>query len=268
MSVRQACQVAGLSRCAYYHVRRDSRVNDNCTLEEALRQVAEQHPRWGFWKCFHWLRAQGKMVNHKRLYRLYTRLRLNLRRKMKRRMPQRPKIPLIQPPAPNQTWSMDFMSDALSDGRRFRTLNILDDFNRQALCIEIDFSLPAPRVIRALERVMELHTKPERIRVDNGPEFVAQLLEDWANQHGIHIQFIQKGSPTQNAFIERFNGSYRREVLDAYLFTSLAQVRKISDQWLEVYNFERPHQALGNLPPVAFKNKYLNSLENSDSEWY
>lgn len=263
MSVRQACQVAGLSRCAYYHTAQDALQSANQALEDSLRQLAEQHPRWGFWKFYHRIRAQGNTVNHKRLYRLYTLLKLNLRRKAKKRLPERIKVPLVQPEAPNRTWSMDFMSDVLTDGRRFRTLNILDDFNRQGLCIEVDFSLPAPRVIRALERVIDLHSKPQRVRVDNGPEFIAQLLEDWAHQNGIQIQFIQKGSPTQNAFIERFNGSYRREVLDAYLFATLTQVREVSDKWLQIYNFERPHESLGNLPPVTFKNRYLKQLETS-----
>ena len=192
-------------------------------------------------------------------------LKLNLRRKSKKRIPDRVKLPLTQPSAPHRTWSLDFMSDALSDGRRFRTLNILDDFNRQALCIEIDFSLPTCRVIRTLQQVVEQHAKPQRLRVDNGPEFIAQELEDWVNQQGIEIQFIQKGAPTQNAFIERFNGSYRREVLDAHLFDTLAHVRNVSENWLQVYNFERPHEALGNIPPIAFKNQYLNSLQNSIS---
>lgn len=238
---------------------------DNHALEDVLRQLAEQHPRWGFWKLYHRLRTQGIIVNHKRLYRLYRLLNLNLRRTGKKRLPDRVKVPLVLPPAPYCTWSMDFMSDALTDGRRFRTLNILDDFNRQGLCIEVDFSLPAPRVIRTLERVIDLHSKPERLRVDNGPEFIAQVLEDWAKQNSIQIQFIQKGSPTQNAYIERFNGSFRREVLDAYLFASLTQVREVSDKWLQVYNFERPHESLGNLPPVTFKNQYLQSLQNSNS---
>lgn len=257
--------MVGLSRCAYYHRPLDRQGNENRELEVALRQAAEQHPRWGFWKLYHRLRAQGKQVNHKRLYRIYTMLKLNLRRKSKKRIPDRVKLPLTQPSAPHRTWSLDFMSDALSDGRRFRTLNILDDFNRQALCIEIDFSLPTCRVIRTLQQVVEQHAKPQRLRVDNGPEFIAQELEDWVNQQGIEIQFIQKGAPTQNAFIERFNGSYRREVLDAHLFDTLAHVRNVSENWLQVYNFERPHEALGNIPPIAFKNQYLNSLQNSIS---
>ena len=264
-SVRQACQVVGLSRCAYYHTPIDTREAANQTLETALRQLAEKHPRWGFWKCYHWLRAQGNDVNHKRLYRIYTMLHLNLRQKSKKRIPDRVKVPLMQPAAPHRTWSLDFMSDALTDGRRFRTLNVLDDFNRQALWIEIDFSLPARRVIRALEHVIELHTNPKRLRVDNGPEFIAQELEDWAKANAIELQFIQKGSPTQNAFIERFNGSFRREVLDAYLFDTLAHVRQVSETWLQIYNFERPHEALGNVPPVTFKNRYLKSLQTPTS---
>lgn len=148
---------------------------------------------------------------------------------------------------------MDFMSDALVDGRRFRTFNVIDDYNREGLCIEVDFSFPALRVIRVLERLISVYGKPRMIRLDNGPEFISQSLEQWCQQEQITLGFTQPGKPTQNAFIERFNGSFRREILDAYLFRSLKEVRELTQDWLKIYNFERPHESLQDLTPMEFK---------------
>lgn len=179
-------------------------------------------------------------------------LRLNVRRKAKRRVPQRVKEPLVVPIDVNYIWSMDFMSDSLVDGRRFRLLNIIDDFNRESLAIEVDTSLPALRVIRVLERLIESREKPKVIRVDNGPEFISEKLHQWCEQHQIRLQFIQPGKPVQNAFVERNNGSLRKELLDAYLFYSLNEVREMSQEWRQDYNHERPHEALGFVPPAEF----------------
>ena len=144
------------------------------------------------------------------------------------------------------------MCDSLVDGRRFRLLNIIDDYNRESLAIEVDTSLPALRVIRTLQKVIEMRTKPKTIRVDNGPEFISNKLQQWCEEHQIHLQFIQPGKPVQNAFIERNNGSLRKELLDAYLFYSLQEVRQMAKEWQQDYNNERPHESLGNVPPVFF----------------
>ena len=183
---------------------------------------------------------------------MYTLLGLNVRRKAKRRVPQRIKEPLSVPATINQGWSMDFMCDSLTDGRRFRLLNIIDDHNRESLAIEIDTSLPALRVIRTLQRLIELRTKPQSIRVDNGPEFISNKLQQWCDDQQIRLQFIQPGKPVQNAFIERNNGSLRKELLDAYLFYSLSEVRIMAEEWRQDYNCQRPHQSLGFVPPVEF----------------
>jgi len=148
---------------------------------------------------------------------------------------------------------MDFMSDALLDGQRFRTLNIIDDYNREALAIELDTSLPALRVIRVLDQIADWHGSPARIRIDNGPEFISGILMSWAQDHGVVLDFIQPGKPAQNAYIERFNRTYREEVLDFYLFHSLNEVREITRRWISSYNQERPHDALGGLTPVAYR---------------
>jgi putative transposase len=257
LSIRHACRVVGVSRNAYYYQK--SEPADEKKIEDKLTALAEKHHRWGFWKLFHRFRKQhiDLHVNHKRLYRIYCKLRLNLPRKGKKRLPERIKQPLTVPQIANLVWSMDFMSDALIDGRRFRTFNVIDDFNREGLCIEVDFSFPALRVIRVLERLISVYGKPMIIRLDNGPEFISESLDEWCERQGITLGFIQPGKPTQNAFIERFNGSFRREILDAYLFISLQQVRELSQDWLRIYNFERPHESLQDLTPMEFKEKYI-----------
>lgn len=162
-------------------------------------------------KIRHRLRRQGHPYNHKRLWRVYRQLGLNLPKRRRRRLPDHVRKPLPKATAVNQVWSLDFMSDTLRDGRRFRTLNILDDYNREALGVEVDYSLPAKRVIRFLEQLMESYGKPDCLRCDNGPEFISTALTEWCEAKEIRLHWIQPGKPTQNAFIERFNGSFRRE---------------------------------------------------------
>jgi len=147
---------------------------------------------------------------------------------------------------------MDFMSDSLQTGRKFRTLNIIDDFNREALAVEVDTSLPALRVVRVLENLIHERGRPQQIRVDNGPEFISIALEQWCREKEIKLHYIQPGKPTQNAFIERFNGTFRRELLDAYIFENLNQVREMTEEWMEEYNYKRPHDALRNLTPKEY----------------
>jgi putative transposase len=221
-------------------------------LIEALQELVERHPTIGFWKCYYRLRRKGFSCNHKRLYRVYTLMKLNVRRRARRRIPQRIKQPLLVPHAANQGWSMDFMCDSLVDGRRFRLLNIIDDFNRESIAIEVDTSLPALRVIRVLERLIETRQMPHYIRVDNGPEFISDRLQSWCEERKIDLKFIQPGKPMQNGFVERNNGSLRKELLDAYLFYTLNEVRIMAAEWQQDYNHERPHEALGNVPPVFF----------------
>lgn len=253
LSIRRACQLVHLPRSVMMYQKVPK---DDSSLIEALHQLVDKHPTIGFWKCYYRLRRKGYKCNHKRLYRVYTLLRLNVRRKARRRLPQRIKQPLLLPQAINQGWSMDFMCDSLVDGRRFRLLNIIDDYNRESLAIEIDTSLPALRVIRTLEQLIERRTKPQVIRVDNGPEFISDRLQQWCGDKQIRLQFIQPGKPMQNGFVERNNGSLRKELLDAYLFYSLPEVRQMAHQWQQDYNYQRPHESLGNVPPVEFINPF------------
>lgn len=259
LSLRQACALFALSTSIYYY--RAKRKSEDDRIESELRSLAELHRSWGFWMMFYHLRLNAHHWNHKRVYRVYTLMRLNLRRKYKQRLPSRVKLPLVQPLYPNMNWSMDFMSDSLMVGRTFRSFNIIDDYNREALNITLDTSITSVRVIRELEDVIAWRGKPEQIRVDNGPEFIAEVLQQWCNKHNINLAFIQKGKPSQNGFVERFNRTYRQEVLNAYAFESLKQARLITQAWMWVYNNERPHGAIGHIPPVLFlqrRSKELN----------
>ena len=193
-------------------------------------------------------------------------MNLNIRRRAKKRFPERVKQPLTIPTTPNQMWSIDFMSDALVDGRKFRLLNVIDDFNRESLAIEADSSLPTLRVIRVLEGLLRQRGKPANIRVDNGPEFISHKLEEWCRQKQITLQYIQPGRPMQNAYIERKNGSVRRELLNAYLFYSLKEVRVMCEEWRADYNQERPHKSLGYLSPIRYYEQWQNRQTDASSK--
>lgn len=197
------------------------------------------------------IRQQGFIWNHKRIYRVYTDMKLNIRRRAKKRIPARVKLALFQPSGINQVWSIDYMHDTLWDGRSFRLLNIIDDYNRQILAIEADTSLPVLRLIRVLERLKESTGLPQMIRVDNGPEFVSQKLDYWCKENKISLMFIQPGKPMQNAFVERFNGSIRRELLNAYVFRTLSEVREKADEFMNDYNNNRPHKSLNYKTPLS-----------------
>jgi putative transposase len=238
-----------LNRCTY---RYQAKKTDDQQIEQELRELAERQPRWGCRKMTQYLRNQGRGWNHKRIRRVYCAMALNLHRKPKKRLPRRAAQALGVPGQPAQTWSVDFMSDTLSDGRTFRTLNVIDDFNREALWIEVDTSLPGERVVRVLERLIDGHEAPKQVRMDNGPELISQRLENWARERGIELIHIQPGKPSQNAYIERFNRTYREDVLDAYLFDNLEEVRSITESWLAEYNNIRPHDALKGLSPRQF----------------
>jgi len=247
VSIRQSCKAVGIPRSSYGYKKKPK---DDQPIIDALLELTGKHPAIGFWQCYYRLRAMGRLWNHKRVYRVYTALRLNIRRRAKKRLPARAKQQLFQPEGPNQVWSLDFMHDSLWDGRTFRMLNVIDDYNRQVLWIETDTSLPAQRVIRVLENLKESRGLPEMIRVDNGPEFISRKLDRWCKEHNLTLAFIQPGKPTQNAYVERLNGSIRSELLNAYIFKTLSEVREKTQQWKYDYNHNRPHKSLGYKTPV------------------
>lgn len=252
-SERRACQAIGLSRSV---ARYEARPDQDEEVIVVLMELAERYPDRDYGKLFKLIRRRGLVWNHKRVWRIYCKLGLNIRRRGKKRLPSRDPMPLTTGESINSGWSANFMSNALWDGRRFRTFNVVDDFSREALAVEIDLNLPATRVIRVLERIAAWRGYPEKLRLDNGPEFIATALADWAESKGVQLDFIQPGKPSQNGFIERFNGSYRRGVLDMYVFRTLTQVREATEHWLRQYNQEIPHDSLNDLTPVEYRMIY------------
>ena len=243
-----ACHCLDISVSSYYYQPQLS--SDNQLIADWLLRLTTANRRWGFGLCYLYLRnVKGYAWNHKRVYRIYRELELNLRIKPRRRIKRDKPDALSVPMAPNQVWSIDFMSDSLVDGRTLRTFNVLDDYNREGLGIEVDLSLPSLRVIRSLEQMIEWRGQPNAIRLDNGPEYIAQALIDWANSRRITLMYIQPGKPTQNAYIERFNRTVRHEWLDLHVFESAEQAQALATQWLWLYNNERPNTAIGGIPP-------------------
>jgi putative transposase len=240
---------------------------DDEPIREAFTQLAVRHNRWGFWMMYHRLRNLNYKDNHKRMYRIYTAMKLNLRRKHKKRLPARILEPLAQPIAPNLTWSMDFMHDGLIGGKPFRSFNVIDDFNREVMNVTLDTSLTSQRIIRELNKLIEWRGKPLKLRVDNGPEFISAAMELWAENNKIKLTFIQKGKPHQNGYVERFNRTYREEILDNYAFDTLAHARLMTQAWIWVYNNERPHSSLGYMTPRGFLLKYGKCPDAQDPDF-
>lgn len=236
----------------YYQSKRD----DNPVIDK-LNELAEQLPTRGFDEYYNRIRNEGLQWNRKRVLRIYRSMGLNIRRKRKKRLPSRVKEPLKASPSVNHTWSMDFMSDALSYGRRVRILNVLDDFNREALTIESGFSITAEKVVAIMEELCFWRGTPKEIRVDNGPEFLSKVFVNWCNQNSIRIIYIQPGKPVQNAYIERFNRLYREDVLDAYIFEDLTALKTLTSEWMEDYNKYHPHSSLDKRSPKDYLENVL-----------
>jgi putative transposase len=251
VSITRACKTSGFSKSQFYYQSR----RDDSEVIDKLNDLVENKPNRGFPYFFNRIRNEGYSWNHKKVKRVYKLMNLNKRRKYKRRLPDRFREPLAQPPKINNTWSMDFMHDTLMNGRKVRILNIIDDFNREALTINADYSQSGWTVVSALEGLKTWRGQPNVIRCDNGPEFLSNHFVNYCRNQRIQIKYIQPGKPTQNAYIERFNRSYREDVLDAYLFESLHHLRELSAHWQDEYNEFHPHQSLKNLSP----NKYLQT---------
>jgi putative transposase len=248
VSIRLACETFGISQTCYRYQPKLS--EQNAEIADWLIRLTNNQRNWGFGLCFLYLRnVKGYGWNHKRVYRIYRELELNLRIKPKKRLVREKPLPLAEPETINVTWSMDFMHDQLADGRSIRLFNVIDDFNREGLGIEVDFSLPSERVIRSLERIIEWRGPPNRIRCDNGPEYISQAMETWAQRRGIALDFTQPGNPQQNAYVERYNRTVRYDWLAHYLFDSVEEVQDHATRWLWTYNHERPNMALGGITP-------------------
>ncbi|WP_156178101.1 IS3 family transposase [Puniceibacterium sp. IMCC21224] len=249
VSVAVACRTFGVSETCYRYSPLLS--DENEQIADLLVGLTDTRKTWGFGLCYLHLRnVKGHPWNHKRVYRIYCALELNLRIKPRKRLKRDKPDALAVPEAPNMTWSMDFMADRLSDGRQFRLLNVLDDFNREGLGIEVDFSLPAERVIRSLDRIIEWRGKPGTIRVDNGPEYISIKLLEWAEKQGVTLQHIQPGQPQQNAYIERYNRTVRNEWLDQHIIENIEEAQDFATQWLWTYNNDRPNMGIGGITPA------------------
>ncbi len=267
LSIQRACRLARLSRTAWYRPPVTGMERDR-NVVEALSAMVAAKPRWGFWKCYDRRRLDGQTWNHKRVHRVYCAMNLNLPRWTKRRLPNRIRQPLADPVVLNDIWALDFMADSLYDGRKFRTLNVIDEGNREALGIEVATSIPAWRVVRVLEELVEMHGQPRAIRLDNGSELTSSVFTEWCQERQIELLFIQPGKLDQNAYIERFNRTFRHEVLNAYVFESLDQVREIVETWLREYNDERPHDSLGSVPPTQFLPRSATGRESRETLIY
>ncbi len=261
VSERRACRVAGVPRssCRYR-----SRAKDQAALRLRLRDLAAARVRYGYRRLHVLLQREGWRVNHKRVYRLYREEGLGIRVKRRRKRVSGPRV--VPPPAqrPHERWSIDFLADALADGRRFRVLTIVDNVSRVSPAIEVAASLTGERVVGVLERLRRTVGVPDRIAIDNGPEFISKALDAWAYRHRVQLEFSRPGKPTDNAYVESFNGHFRAECLDQLWFESVEEARRTIEQWRVEYNMERPHRSLKQQTPAAFAAAWDSPTESPD----
>lgn len=261
LSARRVCRLTGWNRSSLQY---ESQARDDTALRERLRHWASLKPRWGAPILHDVLKAEGLVINRKRTERLYREEGLSLRRKLRRKLPRQARVPLPVPTAPDERWSMDFIHDQLSNGRRFRCLTLVDDFTRQCLALHVDTSIGGAGVVAVLERVALARRLPKVITVDNGPEFTGKALHLWAQANRVTLHHIQPGKPMQNAFIESFNGTFRDDCLNQHWFRSLAEARLLIEHWRsQDYNLIRPHSSIGRIPPDSFALQYPNPQPNN-----
>lgn len=247
-SERRACRLLGVSRSV---VQYRSVAPPDTKLRERLKTLAAQYPRYGCPILHSLLVAEGLVVNHKRTWRLYTEEGLQVRRRRRKRL-NRPRVPLSVPAGPNQRWSVDFVSDQLATGRRFRVFNVVDDFSRVCVGQLVDVSISGARIARFLDDLGKTRGLPATLVSDNGPELTSKAMFLWAQRAGVRLHFIQPGKPTQNAFVESFNGKFRDCCLNQHWFQNLDDARRTIDTWRKHYNEVRPHSSLGRLPPAVY----------------
>jgi putative transposase len=254
MSQRRACKVLGYCRASVqYRSLRDPAE----ALVARLRELATQRPRWGYRRLHILLRREGIVVNHKRVYRLYRLEGLAVRRRLRKRLTSALRTVLPPPSGPNERWSMDYVSDALMDGTRLRAFNVVDDFTRECLAIEVDTSIPGLRATRVMERIAATRPLPKFIVCDNGPEFTGSAFDSWAHRRGVRVHFIRPGKPIENAYAESFNGKLRDECLNENWFVTMDDARSRIEAWRLDYNQVRPHSGLDNLTPSEFALRHI-----------
>jgi putative transposase len=262
VSERRACELNAMDRSSYRYEPGQDR---NAELRSKLTELARQKPRFGYRRLGVLLEKSGQAVNHKRLFRVYQEAGLGVRRRERKRLERGcAGMPLLI--RPNQEWGLDFVSDALANGRGIRALTVLDDFTKESPAIEVASSIPAPRVTRVLDAVIDERGAPESIRIDNGPEFTSRCFVAWAEGRKIRLIYIQPGKPMQNSFIESFNGRFRDECLNANWFENLADARRKIEAWRVDYNQQRPHSSLAYRTPAEFARQWSAASERIHSD--
>lgn len=254
IGVTRACGLVGISRSLLaYRARRTQPEG----LRERIGEIAAAKRRYGYRRVHVLLRREGWQVNHKRTHRLYREAGLQVRRRSRKRIVHGERTPLQQARRPNESWSMDFVADALANGRRIRCLTLVDDFTKECLATVVDTSITGLRVARELDQVIVSRKMPVSISVDNGPEFAGRVLDEWAYRQGVRLRFIRPGKPVENAYIESFNGKFRDECLNEHWFTTLAEARVLIEAWRTEYNLERPHSSIGDSTPAEFARRWV-----------
>lgn len=251
-SQNKSCRLVKIDVSTY---RYKSVKKDDSDLRKKILELAHKHKKYGYRRIFETLKEKGEKCNHKKIYRIYKEENLSVIRKKRKPRVKRMST-LVLASLPNEIWTMDFVSDSLANGRKIRTLNILDIVTRESLSIEVDFSLPARRVIRVLDRLLETRGTPKSIRIDNGTEFTSKIFVEWANKNNIKLVYIQPGKPTQNCHIESFNGKFRDECLNENLFLSLNHAKELIEDWRIYYNTERIHSSLNYMTPESYAKQY------------
>jgi putative transposase len=265
LSQRRACGLIEITRRSF---RRVAGADRNAELRERLRALAEERRRWGCPMLYQvMMRREGWRVNHKRVERLYREEGLSLRRRRRRKRLSHLRVARQAPVAANQAWALDFVHDRLMDGRRLRALTVIDEWSRESLAIEVDVSLTGERVKRVLERLSNGRSLPVTVQTDNGPEFTGRVLDQWAYDNQVRLQFIEPGKPIQNAFIESFNSRLREECLNEHVFLSRDDARSKIERWRLEYNRERPHSSLGHLTPEEFAAKNQGNSAVARTAW-
>ncbi len=263
IGITRACGLIGISRSVY---RYESKRSDDGPIKERLTALAGQKRRYGYRRLHVLLLREGWPLNWKRTYRIYREAGLTVRRRKRKRIAGIERQKKVMAIAPNQSWSMDFVSDGFVDGRRLRCLNIVDDFTKECLAIEVDTSLPERRVVSVLERLAEMRGLPRSITIDNGPEFISKALDAWVYAQRLTLHFIEPGKPQQNAYIESFNGKFRDECLNEHWLLSMRHAQAVIADWRVEYNEARPHSALGYQTPKEFVERFLTADSKSVSD--
>ena len=264
LSIRRACRIVDLWRSTESykpkHPERDE------LLRTRMKELAAQRPRFGSLRLHVILRREGLVMNHKRTERIYREEKLSLRMRMRKKRTSELRVPIPAPERSNERWSMDFIHARLANGRRFKSLTIVDEYSRESPAIEMDTSIPGARVVRVLDRLKETRGLPKVIVTDNGPEFISKALDEWAYTNGVKLDFIDPGKPAQNAFIESFNGKFRDECLNEHWFLTLEEAKITIENWRIDYNEVRPHSSLDNLTPAEYAMQYRQEPLTQNTE--